>query len=62
MREYAEVSLRKPSVHVCDECNPEQPSQTEKVDYNAGILMPIMDADNCVVFRFGGGGQGAKYY
>ncbi|KAK8878686.1 actin filament binding [Tritrichomonas musculus] len=45
-----------------DERNPEKPLQTEDVDYNAGILIPFMDPDNGVVFCFGRGDTGAKYY
>ena len=45
-----------------DERNPEKPLQTEDVDYNAGIMIPFMDADNGVVFCFGRGDTGAKYY
>ncbi|OHS99861.1 Coronin-A [Tritrichomonas foetus] len=45
-----------------DERNPEKPLQTEDVDYNAGIMIPFMDPDNGVVFCFGRGDTGAKYY
>lgn len=45
-----------------DERNPEKPLQTEDVDFNAGMLIPFMDSDSGVVFCFGRGDTGAKYY
>jgi WD40 repeat protein len=49
-------------VAVRDVRNPDKPLQEEDIDYNSGIFITFIDADTGVLYLFGRGDQGARYY
>jgi hypothetical protein len=49
-------------IYLRDCRNPEKPIADEEIDHNSGILIPFMDEYNGVVYLFGRGDTGARYY